>query len=587
MNADIFISYSRRDSEQAALLAERLRSSGANVWMDTAALAAADTWSAEIVNAIEKCSHFLVLLSADSVASTNVTKEVSLASESKKTIIPIVISHCELNSAMKYALAGLQKVSLHNEEALSRSFEKLGLCNRDSKIIKSQFVHQTSDSGFIRIAVLPFEDLSPNHDNEWFSDGLTNELISTLTSLSELHVIDKQTSKMYKGAKLSSKHIAHELDVRYLVTGEVRKAGEKIRIQATLLDTFDGKTLWDKKFIGTMEDIFEIQEKTAIDITEGLKLKLTPEEEKILEAKVTENVEAYELYLRAQQLQRIGTLESANETLKVVEKAILLDPLFAEAYVLKADVHMFLYRVYGQDPRHLIEAERDIKKSLEVKPDLIAAKRQFGLLCYRQGKNDESEALLLQCVKDDPKDHRNAETLANYYYDQGLHEKAIHYLEKAYECNPDGLTCIQLLCQIYQLDDSTPNELKYWAQKGLPLCQRMMQNEPHNDGTITTYGFFLLWVGQKDAAKKFTDEMPQLSDARSLFNKGMLYIHLLDYTAAAPAFMEALDKGFTWFGGFDSDDFQHEAFTEVLATVARKKAELAAHVQNSHIIPNG
>jgi len=182
--ADIFISYSRRDSEQALSLAERLRASGANVWMDTAALAAAETWSAEIVNAIERCSHFFLLLSEDSVTSKNVTKEVALASEKDKIIVPIELSTCTLNSAMQYALAGLQKVSIVDEVALVRAIEKLGIGNADipsASSRPSELQGNGQDArATLRIAILPFADQSPAHYNEWFSVCLDAELINNV-----------------------------------------------------------------------------------------------------------------------------------------------------------------------------------------------------------------------------------------------------------------------------------------------------------------------------------------------------------------------------------------------------------------------
>src|SRR5579883_2298183 len=135
--ADIFISYSRHDSEHALQLAERLRASGADVWMDSLALAAAETWSAEIVNAINSARLFFILLSPSSVASHNVNKELSLASEKRKTIVPIVIEKCPLSESMEYALAGVQRVSITNEEALERTFAKLGITgNGFSQVVK-------------------------------------------------------------------------------------------------------------------------------------------------------------------------------------------------------------------------------------------------------------------------------------------------------------------------------------------------------------------------------------------------------------------------------------------------------------------
>jgi TolB-like protein len=588
MNADIFISYSTLDRHHALTLVEQLRAAGHSVWIDQQGIDAATSWSKEIAEALEECSTFMLLLSPHSLTSDNVAKELAVAAELKKHIIPIELESVQLKREFLYHLTGLQRVSHTNIDAIIHALEKYSSAEISPESYKKPVVQAgVQDAGAMkRIAVLPFEDLSPNHDNEWFSDGLTNELISTLTKLPELSVIDKQTSKMYKSAKLSSKQIANELNVRYLVTGEVRKAGERIRIQASLLDTKDGRTLWDEKFNGTMDDIFEIQEKTALDITEGLKLKLTPEEERSLESKLTDSVEAYELYLRAEHLRAIGAQETALEAMETVRKALLFDPNFAELYVIQADLHMFLYKVYGQDPQHYIEAERLINKALEVKPGLPVAKRQLGWLRFRQGKYEESEELLLYCLREDPKDSKNFEALADFYYWREEYQKAIPFAEKAYEYNPDSVRAVHILCQIYQLkiynaNDPLPEELIYWAQKGLPISERLMKNDPHNESLPIQHAFFLIWSGQRDIAKKFIDEMSELTDARSVFNRGILYLHLFDDHAAAKEFLKALEMGFTWFQGLEHPDLDKEVFAEVRATVARKKAELAAKTQKA------
>jgi adenylate cyclase len=524
--ADIFISYSTLDRHLALSLVERLRAAGHSVWIDKQGIGAATSWDTEIVRAINSCTTLVLLLSSSSLASVNVKKELSLAAERKKQIVPVLLDDSKLTDDFAYHLAGIQRTRIENIEAILDALKKdrgSGTDFSPSVTPEQTEAHSTTK----RIAVLPFEDLSPNHDNEWFSDGLTNELISTLTKLPELYVIDKQTSKIYKGAKLSSKHIAQELNVRYLISGEVRKAGEKIRIQASLLDTKDGRTLWDEKFNGTMDDIFEIQEKTALDITAGLKLKLTPEEERSLESKMTESAEAYELYLRAEYLRGTGTQTAVIEILQILDKALALDPKFAEIYALQAEYHMFLYRVFGQDPQHHEEAERLIKKALEVKPGLIAAKRTLALLYYRQEKYNEAEELFHYCAETDPKDYKNLEALADFYFGQEVYDKSIIYFEKAHECNPDSMRPIEALCYIYQIDDTTPNELKHWSQIGLPLSQRLLKNQPNAENLMIKYVSFLIYNGQRDAALEYSKRMPPLDDARLLFNMGVIYAKLL------------------------------------------------------------
>src|SRR5579872_3994945 len=247
--SDIFISYSRKDSEQAKMLAERLRASGADVWMDSTALAAAETWSAEIVSAIISCRLFIVLLSADSVQSHNVNKEVSIASEKHKTIIPIVIEKCPLSQAMEYALAGLQRVKISDEEGLERAFAKLGISGSGlSQVVPSKknphagsekksrtkvysfasvFLILAIGSYFFffskkkveasetkTIAVLPFESLSSEKESEYFADGMTAELIDMLAPIQEMHVVDRMSSMEYKEIGRDSKQVASELGVR-------------------------------------------------------------------------------------------------------------------------------------------------------------------------------------------------------------------------------------------------------------------------------------------------------------------------------------------------------------------------------------
>jgi TolB-like protein len=448
--SDIFISYSRKDSEQASKLAERLRSSGSDVWMDTASLAAAETWSAEIVDAIKACSTFIVLLSPHSVVSINVTKECALASEKKKRIVPIVVEKCELNSAMEYALAGLQKVSLHNEEALSRSLQKLGIASLkllsveiDAKADTSQTDKnfssdkglRTPDSGLLRIAVLPFEDQSPANDNEWFSDGLTDELISTLNKLDALFVLDRNSSKIYKDAKLTTKQMASELGVRYIVTGAVRKAGDKLRIGASLIDGISGAIIWDEKFNGTMENIFDIQEQSARDIAHGLKLTLTPEEDIGLGEKMTDSPEVYELLLQA--ARKLNVEKDYTGSLELLTQALAIRPSCLAAIYIRSINFSNIFRLTNDTA--LLEQERTcIKQLTELGPEsyyCLAARANYYL---NIGESDLATEMAERAVQKMPKAARAYSVLGFIYSRAGKPDKATVAFRKALEIDPSS-----------------------------------------------------------------------------------------------------------------------------------------------------
>lgn len=149
------------------------------------------------------------------------------------------------------------------------------------------------------IVVLPFEDMSPNKDNEYFSDGLTEEIITDLSQIHELCVISRNSSMALKGTKKNTKTIGRELNIQYVLEGSVRKAGNKLRITAQLIDARTDVHLWAKKYGGTMDDVFDIQEKVSRSIVDALKLELTPAEQKKLSEKTTDDVRAYECYLKA------------------------------------------------------------------------------------------------------------------------------------------------------------------------------------------------------------------------------------------------------------------------------------------------
>ncbi|HEY6170701.1 MAG TPA: TIR domain-containing protein, partial [Candidatus Kapabacteria bacterium] len=194
--ADIFISYSRKDTAEAQTLAGELRANGYEVWIDVSGIHAATSWSREIVEAIDVCSVFLVLLSPHSLTSPNVTKEVSLASESRKTILPVDIGQVELTSDLRYQLAGLQRVSIKDRDAILKGLQRLNITTaRSAPASTTQTISpplKRTDSR-ISIAVLPFDDLSPGKDNDWFADGLADELINVLSELRTLRVTDRRT----------------------------------------------------------------------------------------------------------------------------------------------------------------------------------------------------------------------------------------------------------------------------------------------------------------------------------------------------------------------------------------------------------
>src|ERR1017187_9668958 len=186
--SDIFLSYSRKDSEPALELAGRLRADGVSVWMDARDIGGAKQWAGEIASAIRECNCLLLLISENASQSQNVLKEVALASEKDKRILPVVLSATPIPVSLEYHLAGIHQINYDDYSSILQA-----ICD-PSATKQLSLPHDGRKS----LLVLPFEDLSPAQDNGWFADGLTGELITALSGIRSLKVIDRNTSMDFK-----------------------------------------------------------------------------------------------------------------------------------------------------------------------------------------------------------------------------------------------------------------------------------------------------------------------------------------------------------------------------------------------------
>ena len=307
--SDIFLSYSRKDAEQATELAARLRERGVEVWIDKLGIEAAKSWSKEIVRAIDECRAFVVLVSDNAQRSTNVSREVGLASEARKPMLPVMLEDIKLSDELRYHLSGIQRVAYTQFDAIAAALAGFGLQTQAPR-------HRVEKDAEKRksLMVLPLEDLSPTQDNGWFADGIMSELISSLSHVKALRLIDQKTTLEFKKFAGKTTDIAWELDVRYFVEGSVRKFGEAIRVNVQLLDIEEGEYLWQYQMKGEMKDIFDIQEQVALKVVEGLKIHLSKEEETKLEERVAEDEEVW------QQMWQTQTKDEIEQTIELAER---------------------------------------------------------------------------------------------------------------------------------------------------------------------------------------------------------------------------------------------------------------------------
>ncbi len=547
--ADIFISYSSKDRVQAEQLTELLASAGLSVWIDQSGIDVATSWSGEIVDAIDNCKALVVLLSPSSVESKNVVREVALAFEKNKKILPLDLEPVTLSRDLQYHLAGIQRAPMTNIDAIIRTLGKLGFEATQAPTMK--LIKETDSRKSLMI--LPFEDLSPTADNGWFADGLATELISALSNVKSLKVTDQQTTKEYK------KYIGHltvyakEMSVRYFIQGSVRKFGDQIKITSSLLDIETGDHLWQDSLKGTMNDIFDIQEQVAKKVVEGLKLHLTTEEQSQLEKHGTENPEAYELYVRADEYFHLNTKEGITNASKLLTDAIALDPEYGHAYEFKATCLASINKYYERNVEQLEEAEALCAKALLLNPTLYAVYSPLCFIYQLQGKLAEAEAIAREFVNKAPQNIQSHSTLGIFYAETGQHAKAIGLYEEACKLKPEYRVNLFNLCiACYNLNDV--EKCRSWALVGLPLETRHLKLHPDDEVSRMRCAIFYFYSGDHEAAYTIAQELKKSHDGFTLNNTACL-LGLLDKKKEALATIRsAIEAGYRNVGDFLTND---------------------------------
>jgi eukaryotic-like serine/threonine-protein kinase len=249
------------------------------------------------------------------------------------------------------------------------------------------------------IVVLPLQNLSNDPQNDYFSDGMTEEISTKLARIHELSVVSHYAAERFKGKAMDPAQIGKELQARYLLEGSVRKADNQVRINVQLIDSSNGIQVWADNFTGDLKDVFGLQERTAIKIAEALNLSLTPQEQQTVQHRYTENPEAYDAYLRARKLQgdfdQPAKLEEARRDF---EEALHHDPNYAPALAGLAWVETQYYRNLGGDPSHLKRAEELTERARAIAPQLADVHMALGMVAgnkfdYRQAVQEFQEAV--------------------------------------------------------------------------------------------------------------------------------------------------------------------------------------------------
>ena len=276
---------------------------------------------------------------------------------------------------------------------------------RDRMFSRGGSAVQTA-AGKPSVAVLPFQNMSADPGNEYFSDGMTEEIISKLSRVHNLEVASRTSVMRYKGTQKDIKAIGQELGVRYVLEGSVRKASERVRITAQLIDASSGFHLWSDDFDGDLKDVFGVQDQTALKIVQALNLRLSPQEQQAVRRRYTDNPQAYDAYLRGRaQMSHFDSPAKLEAARRYFESALKSDPDYAPALAGLAQVETDYYRNVDPKAAHLQRAEELARHALALDPQLAEAHNAMGNVLanhYDYGRAVEEFRRAIQADPSDP-----------------------------------------------------------------------------------------------------------------------------------------------------------------------------------------
>jgi adenylate cyclase len=288
-----------------------------------------------------------------------------------------------------------------------------------------------------RIAILPFANLSADPNDKYFADGMTEEIISTVSRIGELSVISRTSVMRYRDTVMPIGDIGRELSVGTLLEGSVRKAGNKVRITTQLIDAKNDKHLWAQSYDRDLTDIFAIQGDIAEQVAGALKVKLLSKEKEALEQKPTGSPESYSLYLKGRYFWNERTKESVKKAIRYFEEAVRVDPSFALAYSGLADCHLIMKdRGWASHAEAGPLAKGYAEKALELNRDLAEAHASLAMVLYEQWDFESAEKEFTQAIALKP----NNATAYHWYSlllnSIGRHDEALEFEKRALELDP-------------------------------------------------------------------------------------------------------------------------------------------------------
>jgi adenylate cyclase len=501
--AKVFLSYARDDVDTARQLAELLGGAGHVVWWDQH-IQGGSRFSAAIDHALKDAEAIVVLWSAKSVESAWVQDEAAEGRDSGR-LVPVVVGETKppLGFRQFQSIDFSGWTGEGEPRQLGTLLEAIGQLGGGAEAAPDAAKEAPVKARKASICVLPFVNMSDDPAQEYFSDGIAEDIITDLSKVSALSVIARNTAFTFKGRAMDVKEVAATLGVSHVLEGSVRKAGERVRITAQLIDGKAGDHVWADRFDRDLTDIFAIQDEISKAIVAALRVKLLPDEKKAIETRGTSNIDAYNLYLMARQhwiTGSVGDIRRDESVVRICTQALSYDPNYAEAWALMALAQAQLRLWHGKDVNALPAAE----KALSINPHLAEARCVKAQTLEELGKLPEAQKEIDEAFRLDPESWEVNREAARLTFRQGRIGEAIPYFEKAASLMQNDWHNPLMLITCYQGVGDEAGVRKA-ALRTVERAENAIAKDPSNASALAAGANALALLGETGRAHEWID----------------------------------------------------------------------------------
>jgi adenylate cyclase len=536
--SDVFVSYARADESRSECVARALRAAGYRVWRDDE-LPAHRIYADVIEERLKSAKAVVVLWSAEAARSQWVRAEAD-AARAAGTLV-----QASLDGTMPpLPFNQIQYASLADWDGIgdSSGWRKLmGSVAELTGQAQAEVPEPKSHRSARSVCVLPFANMRGDAEQEYFSDGISEDITTDLSKVSALAVTARNTAFMFKGQSVDVCDIAKKLGVSHVLEGSVRKAGGRVRITAQLIDGKTGDHVWAERYDRDLTDIFAIQDEITTEIVDALKIKLLPDEKKAIEQRGTTNAEAYNLYLMARQYWITGDFGDPRREERIIRlcnRAIEIDPDYPQAWALMALAQSNLCYAYsgieGQD-----DGTAAAERALSLDPTIAEAHLPLAWHYSVRGRDEEANAELEIALRAGPDSWEVNKEAARIFYRQNKIVEAIRLLEKATQVMESDFSGWGMLAASYIALGNLPG-VQHCAKKVAEQVEEVLARDPDNGAALAFGSFSFAALGQKDRSREWL-ERALLLDPDNLYMRFNLAWPLIVFLKDKKAAMEILE----------------------------------------------